>query len=288
MPLILDRRSFLRRSAIGAAGASLGNWSFAQSPSTVRFALLSDTHISRNAFDRFRGFSPHENLAKCINQMGDLKFELLLVNGDLARQQGDVLDYLQFNSFIEPLTKRTPVLLTLGNHDHRINARATLFDHAGTRQAVEDRLVSTVETAPVLFIFLDSLLTTNVPEGQLGDKQRQWLANYLDDKTGKPTVVFVHHNPASEALLDTEKLLEILTPRSSVKALIFGHQHVYHFDERNKLHLINLPATSYNFADGNPVGWVQATFDSTGAAFVLHAVAGESGGDGKTTKLAWR
>jgi hypothetical protein len=39
-----------------------------------------------------------------------MPFDMLLVNGDLARQTGELLDYLQFNSFIHPFTKKMPLV----------------------------------------------------------------------------------------------------------------------------------------------------------------------------------
>jgi 3',5'-cyclic-AMP phosphodiesterase len=114
------------------------------------------------------------------------------------------------------------------------------------------------------------------------------LSRYLDGKTDKPIAVFVHHNPAPDALQDTERLLPILQRCRAVKALIFGHRHVYTLDQIDGMHLVNLPVVGYSFADGNPVGWVEAAFSAQGADLTLHAVAGETRDDGKTTSLARR
>jgi len=73
-----------------------------------------------------------------------------------------------------------------------------------------------------------------------------------------------------------------------VKAIVYGHSHVYGFSEFEGIHLINLPATGYNFSDSDPVGWVQARLTKRGGDFILHAVAGNKDNDGGLTRLTWR
>jgi 3',5'-cyclic AMP phosphodiesterase CpdA len=286
MPFLLDRRQFLKGSVVlGAAlrlRADTGN---------ARVALLSDTHIAADPEDTFRGFSPHRNLRAVCDAVKGSKFDLLVVNGDLARRTGETGDYAAFRGFLDPLAEQMPAVITLGNHDERKNARSALTNRAGEIQPVEQKLVTTIDVGPLRFVMLDSLLVTNISPGQVGKGQREWLSSYLDGAGQKPTIVFVHHNPDAEsdgALVDADRLLAILKPRRSVKALIFGHTHVYGFDKIDGMHLVNLPAVGYNFADGNPVGWVQANFSGQGAKLQLHAIAGEKKDDGKTTELSWR
>ncbi len=289
MPLIVDRRAFLKTSFAAAA--------YAASPllradaESVRWALLSDTHIAADASDTYRGFKPHENLAKVCAQVKAAKFDVILVNGDLARLEGKPGDYDRFTSFIDPLADQAPLVVTLGNHDDRKNARSALTKLAGDRQPVEKKLVTSIDSGPFRFVLLDSLFITNVSAGQVGKSQREWLADSLAHTTQKPTIVMVHHNPDGDsdgALVDADRLLSILDGQKQVKALIYGHMHVYRFEKRSGLHLINLPAVAYNFADGEAVGWVEANFTQAGADFKLHAIAGETKDDGKTTSVTWR
>jgi 3',5'-cyclic AMP phosphodiesterase CpdA len=209
----------------------------------------------------------------------------------LARLNGEPGDYGRFTGFIDPLAERMPLVATMGNHDDRKNARSALTKRAGEVEPVEKKFVTTIDAGPLRFILLDSLLATNVTPGQLGNAQRAWLANYIDEQGSKPLIVFVHHNPdprSDEALVDAERLLELLVARPAVKALFFGHTHVYSLARQDGLHLVNLPAVGYNFADGNPVGWVDATFTEKGADLKLNAIAGETRDNGKISHLAWR
>ncbi|MBV8708569.1 MAG: metallophosphoesterase [Acidobacteriaceae bacterium] len=289
MPFLLDRRGFLKGSVAAASlwGARLG---LRAESGNARVALLADTHIAADPEDTFRGFFPHRNLRIVCDSVKSTKFDLLVVNGDLARRTGEVGDYTTFRGFIDPLAEQIPTVVMLGNHDERKNARSALTNRAGEIQPVEQKLVTTIDAGPLRFAMLDSLLVTNISPGQVGKKQREWLSTYLDGAGQKPTIVFVHHNPDAEsdgALVDADRLLAILKPRRAVKALIFGHTHVYAFDKIDGMHLVNLPAVGYNFADGNPVGWVEASFSGQGAKLQLHAVAGEKD-DGRMTELIWR
>jgi 3',5'-cyclic AMP phosphodiesterase CpdA len=291
MPLTLDRRGFLKQSAAFAAGLTLAR-SLHAADGSARVALLSDTHIAADQNDTFRGFSPHANLRKTLDQVQAApKFDLLVVNGDLARLNGQQQDYAAFTSYIDPLAGNMPLVFTMGNHDDRKNARSALVKRAGDLQAVEQKLVTVIDAGPCRFVLLDSLLATNITPGQLGKSQRTWLASYLDEPADKPVIVFVHHNPDLESdsgLVDADKLLAILRPHKSIKALLFGHTHVYSFDKQDGMHLINLPAVGYNFADGNPVGWCETNFSKQGMNITLHAIAGETKNNGKTLNLPWR
>ncbi len=290
MPLVIDRRAFLIQAGSAFAAFSLSRGIRAD-PSSIRVALLSDTHIAADPNDRFRGFSPHENLRQTMKQVSAGHFELLLVNGDLARLTGQPGDYSQFTGFVDPLAEQMPLVVTMGNHDDRKNARSALTKRAGDIEPVEKKFVTTIDAGPFKFVLLDSLLATDVTPGQLGNAQRAWLANYIDEQGSKPLIVFVHHDPDPQddgGLVDAERLLDMLTARPSVKALFFGHTHVYAFEKRNGLHLVNLPAVGYNFADGNPVGWVDGLFTAQNVELKLNAIAGETKDNGKVTRLTWR
>jgi 3',5'-cyclic AMP phosphodiesterase CpdA len=285
MPFTIDRRGFLKASF--SAMALTG--SLRASETSAHVALLSDTHISEDPADAFRGFSPHANLKKVAEMVTAAQPDLLLINGDLARANGHQADYAALNSFLNPLTETLPMVVSLGNHDDRENARKSLAKLSGDRQAVVQKLITVIDAGPCTLLLLDSLLVTGISPGLLGKAQRNWLTSYLAEPAAKPQIVFVHHNPDSEAdaLLDADRLLAILRPAKNVKALFFGHTHVYSITKIDSLHLVNLPAVGYNFADGNPVGWVDSVFTRTGVSLTLHAIAGEMKDDGKTTRLDW-
>jgi len=139
-------------------------------------------------------------------------------------------------------------------------------------------------------IILDSLFYVNKVPGLLGKAQRQWLENYLKECDDTPTILCFHHTLGDDDgdLLDVPRLFRIIKPIRKVKAIVYGHSHVYGFPEFEGIHLINLPAVGYNFSDTEPVGWVEAELTAKGGDFTLHAIAGNKNKGGSVKKLTWR
>ena len=291
MPFVIDRRSFLKSSlgavALSAAGRRLA---VADADATTRWALLSDIHIAADPGDTYRGFHPSANLTKVLGQVSETRFDGLLVNGDLARLQGKPADYARVAGYLEPLAQTMPLAITLGNHDDRKNTRGAIVKMAGAAQAIERKLVTTVDAGPVQLILLDSLLATNVTPGQLGAAQRNWLASHVGTLGSKPAIVFVHHNldPNDDnALVDAAALLDIVKSTHAVKAIFYGHTHAWKYSKLDELHLVNIPAVAFNFKDSEPVGWTEATFRPDGCTLKLHAIGGEMSPDGQVLRLRW-
>jgi Icc protein len=285
MPILIDRRRFMSAAAAGLMAGKL-----TAQTDRVRWALLSDTHIPEDFADAYRGFRPAENLKIAVRDAAAVAMDGYLVNGDLARQFGREGDYRRFSELIAPFTAKAPAALTLGNHDDRAHAEAAFQSTAGVKAAVSDKWVSVVETGPLRFVLLDSLFQTNLAAGLLGKSQRDWLDSWLLANAGKPTVVFVHHtlDDSDGSLLDADRFLNIVTSHRHVKAVFYGHSHAYRYDVRDGLHLVNLPAVGYNFADGEPVGWVEAELSGKGARLTLHAIGGNRALDGQSRGLEWR
>ncbi len=256
----------------------------------VRLALLSDLHLAADPKNEYRKFFPAENLKTVLPQVIAANPDGILINGDLARLVGEVADYDALKLALAELATKGPIYLSMGNHDNRDNFYKT-FDHtAGERQKLTDKHVLVVDYPAFRLIILDSLFSVSKTGGLLGKAQRDWLANYLKISNGKPIVIFVHHTlgEGDNELLDVEHLFDITVPRRQVKAIIYGHSHAYEFTRHEDLHLINIPAVGYNFADSEPVGWVNALFSAKGAEFTLNSFGGNQKENGKTTSLLWR
>ena len=292
MPLLLDRRSFLTHSLAVASGSlAIARFSLAQPKPEVHWALLSDTHIAADQSDSYRGFSPHNNLKQALAQVQKTSFDAMLINGDLARAEGKPDDYEVLNGYLEPLTQRMPLAITLGNHDDRKNARSSFAVLNGEAQLIEKKFVTVIDGGAAEFILLDSLMVTNIAAGQLGESQREWLRDYLKKQSGKPVTVIVHHNPDPKddnGLVDAALLLDIVSPSANVKAVIFGHTHAWQHEQHHGLHLVNIPAVGYNFKDSEPVGWIDASFSAKEGRLKLNALAGNTTRNGEVLTLKWR
>jgi Icc protein len=254
------------------------------------WALLSDTHIPANPEEAYRDFKPVENLKKVVAEVLSAKPEGALICGDLARLQGLTPDYEMVKSLVAPVVDKMPLAMTLGNHDDRRNFLASLGATQQGKQTVQGKFVLVVEGPVVRFVMLDSLLQPNVTPGQLGKNQRNWLTEYLKSSSEKPTLIVVHHtlDDGDGSLVDYERLFEIVKPHKKVKAILYGHSHVYRYDVNDGIHLVNLPAIGYNFTDAQPVGWVDSILTAHGGDFTLHAFGGNREKDGKTVSLKWR
>jgi 3',5'-cyclic AMP phosphodiesterase CpdA len=139
---------------------------------------------------------------------------------------------------------------------------------------------------------LDSLDQTNHTPGVLGEAQIRWLGEALDARKGKPALVFVHHQPDDRpnpsGLTDTKPLLDTLLPRRQVKALFYGHTHVWDVGKRDDLHCINLPAVAYVFIPGQPSGWVDAHLKDNGISLELRCIDPSHPKHGEKVDLTWR
>ena len=256
----------------------------------TRWAFLADTHSPEDVNDNYRGFYPHQNLQKVIPEISADLPDGVVIAGDLARLKGQWGDYANLKKLLTPLAEKTPVFMALGNHDDRKNFLQVFDKIPGKKQPVSGKHVIVVNKAPVRLIILDSLLYVNKVPGLLGKTQRQWLQDYLKNCDDTPTILCFHHTlgDGDGDLLDVPRLFAIIKPIRKVKAILYGHSHAYGFSEFEGIHLINLPATGYNFSDTEPVGWVEAQLTAKGGNFTLHAVGGNKQRDGSIKKLTWR
>jgi 3',5'-cyclic-AMP phosphodiesterase len=290
------RRNFLKITGAASAAAILSgcqSTALRQSATpgkTLHLALLSDTHIPADRINGSRGFNPWENLKQIVPQVQETRPDGVLLCGDAARLEGLEGDYRELRTLLEPVAATTPVLIGLGNHDDRANFNKIFTQSAGDKAALKDKHVVVLDEAHVRIVMLDSLLYVNKVAGLLGKEQRQWLGEFLATNSDKPVVLFVHHTleDGDGDLLDVNQMFEILKPHRHVKAVFYGHSHVWALTKREGIDLVNLPAVGYNFRDQDPVGWVDAEFDPDGVNLTLHAIGGNKTEDGRTTRLNWR
>jgi Icc protein len=280
-----SRRDFLAGLALGGASLALGRPAPAASrrDETGWYALVADTHIAADPAARTRGQTMADNLRAVVADILVLAREDaprgVFIDGDLALKQGQPGDYRTFLTLIEPLRRAgLPIHLALGNHDDRDSFREILGALAPPETAVVARHVSIVQGPGARFVVLDSLDRPDVTPGVLGEAQRAWLARQLDDRPDATTILLVHHNldaASRSALTDTEALLEVIRPRRQVKAVVFGHTHVWDARDDAGLHLINLPAVGYPFAANQPIGWCQFRPSPEGGELTLRTIGGD-------------
>jgi len=291
----ISRRNFIKGGlatvgALAALGTSgcLSTYKCGREP--TRWAFLADTHIPEDTSDSYRGFYPHQNLQKVVSTLLCDLPDGVVIAGDLARLEGRLNDYVNLRRLLRPLAEKVPVFMALGNHDDRRNFLHVFDELAGEKQPVADKHVVVLDRPSIRLIILDSLLYVNKAPGLLGKTQRQWLHEYLKECDDTATILCFHHTlgDGDGDLLDVARLFTIIRPIRKVKAIVYGHSHTYGFSEFEGIHLINVPATGYNFSDGEPVGWVEARLTARGGDFTLHAIGGNMRKDGTVRRLIWR
>lgn len=304
MPLHLapvSRRDFMIRSTAALTSLTLlqSGWA-AEEGNSSRFALLSDTHIPGRLDIEARGVNMTANLRQVVAQLCALEQKPagVIVNGDCAYLRGLPQDYANLAQCVAPLeTAGLPLHLTMGNHDNRGPLYDALAAQRPENPLVESKHVSVIETPHANLFLLDSLFEVNVVTGELGEAQRQWLAEALDARSDKPAIVIAHHNLQFQAppegsawggLRDTDAFFELLKARKQVKAYVFGHSHNWSLSERDGIHLINLPPVAYVFTEGKPNGWVDARLKPDAIDLQLHTIDPQHPQNGEQVRLAWR
>jgi 3',5'-cyclic-AMP phosphodiesterase len=292
----IQRREFLRISFLAGAAVALHGCRTSPGASSsaeneIHLALLSDTHVSgdRERGKDPRGFDPWENLDRVVPDIVARSPGGVILNGDAASREGLTADYHELKNLLEPLSRVAPIYIGFGNHDHRANFKEVFTSTVGLDAGVPNHRALIIEESSLRFIVLDSLLYVNKAAGLLGEHQRAWLAEYLETHRKKPAILFVHHTlgEGDGDLLDADRLFEIIRPHRQMKAIFYGHSHVWNISERQGVKLINLPALGYNFSGDQPVGWVDARFRRNGVDLTLHAISGNRAQDGQTTRILW-
>jgi 3',5'-cyclic AMP phosphodiesterase CpdA len=292
----ISRRQFLTVTAAGAATCltrGIGAEDRVGDPN--RFALLSDTHVAADPKTIARGISMHDHLQAVVREIlaSQPAPAGVFISGDCALAKGLSEDYSTLLDLLGPLRDAgVPIHLAMGNHDHRERFRQAFGESARKASSLPEKHVLVVPSPHANWFVLDSLDQTEKTPGTLGGEQLQWLAQALDRAADKPALVMVHHQPDNRpvagGLVDTEPLFEVLSPRRHVKALFFGHTHVWLVTGRDGIHLVNLPPTAYVFSPGQPSGWVDARVTAAGITLELRCVNPQHARHGQRVELTWR
>ena len=248
----------------------------------VKWAWLADTHISADAKAERGGWRPAARLERIATEIAATDPSGVLVNGDLAWSRGELGDYRLLLSILSPVTAIAPLVLGVGNHDHRGNLLRALASRRGQDPA---KVAMIVEQPPYRFILLDSQIHPHEIGGEIGIAQVDWLDDVLRTGTPLRTVLFVHHPgvSTSEGCRDFDSLTQVAVRHRSVQAIVTGHDHEFSLGRVRGVHWVGLPATGFPFTSGTPCGWIEADLSVGGLALHVHGSSGSS-----SHHLDWR
>jgi len=291
----VSRRVFLQGAVAVGAAMMLPRGVFAAGVLTAcdHFALMSDVHVSGGMAGGMA-----KRLSVAVEQVLALpeRPRGVLIAGDCAYLSGKVSDYGEYVRRIRPLVEAgIPLHMTMGNHDQRERFWEVLPGERAVANAKLRRQSMVVEGQNANWLLLDSLNKTNANAGELGKDQLEWLAAELDARAGKPAVVMLHHDPVRKgggergSLMDSGALMAIVRPRRQVKALFWGHTHVWDVSrDVSGIQLVNLPATGYRLWGRSFLGWVDCQVYAGNAALRVHTLDAGRQEDGWTYQLRWR
>lgn len=225
---------------------------------SAHWAWIADTHIRGDIATTHPGSAPAQRLERIVREIDEVRPDAVLVNGDLAWSEGTQADYSRFGRIIQSLPEGTPVVLGVGNHDHRGNLLSVL---GGVQDVHVEWLAAVVEQPPFRFVQLDSQIAPGEVGGEIGVEQLEWLEGILDSGTTLATILFVHHPGESSSMgcRDFDALVDITERFPAVRAIVTGHDHAYGVRRIGSVDHIMLPAAGFSFEAEADCGWIEAT-----------------------------
>ena len=236
---------------------------------SCRWALLADSHVSADPHRYVGAARAERHLSEAVEQIIRADPDGVLINGDLAWEEGLDADYGRIQSILKPLIERFAVVIAPGNHDRREGLLQSFGQFEGTPPL---KTLTVVECGPVRLMALDSLYRTDVVPGLLGKAQRTWLDRFWRKSSPRPTALFVHHPLDDEdgSLLDGDRLAALAAGRCDV--IFTGHDHAFRRNAAARPPVVAMPAVGLPFTVGEAVGWLLADFSRQGAIIELRAV----------------
>lgn len=209
--------------------------------SPVYFIHLTDTHIKAPGARPFLNLDMSAKLRNVFAAVKELSIQpvCFIISGDLTHE-GDTADYQHFRTLVDEAAADfgVPVLVALGNHDHRNHFREGYLGESPSNAAYY--YTSTVDG--LRLIVLDSEISDEGEkvEGKLDPTQLEWIKAELTTPAPRGTIIVLHHPPMRNAfrLLDNHILtnpdeLAAAIKGSDVIGLLSGH---IHFNSLSSFH----------------------------------------------------
>lgn len=192
-------------------------------------AQITDTHLTANGTLHLGAIAVNEKLRAVIRRLNALAPapDLILATGDLTAD-GKPEEYEQLRKILGEA--RAPVYMIPGNHDDRDAMRAH-FPHAGYLPA-EGFAHYAVDDYPLALIGLDTT-ADGTHRGEMCAERLAWLEARLDERRGKPVLIFMHHPPFRSGiwwmdaigLKGRRKLAGLVSRYDNIERVVCGHLH---------------------------------------------------------------
>ena len=232
----------------------------------LRVVQITDTHLFGDPAGRLLGVNTQQSFEQVVEQIAGIETppDLMLATGDIS-QDASIESYQRFATTVSRLA--APCYWLPGNHD-RFDVMRDLTDHRSLS-------VGKLERGNWLIILLDSTQPGEV-SGRLSEAELERLEQALreaqqDSSPTEHVLVCLHHNPLPGradwmhdiGLNNPDRLIELLSRYSSVRAVLHGHIHQQRDEYAHGLRFICTPSTCIQFKpqagdfelDGQAPGW---------------------------------
>ena len=193
-----------------------------------KFIHITDTHFVPPG-NVLYGLNPIDRLALCVADVNrnhaDARFAI--ITGDLAHK-GQPEAYEALKHELDKLA--IPYHLLIGNHDDRVNFRATFPDAKCDANGFVQFIFDIGDGVTAV------CLDTNEPGkpwGSFCEVRAAWLRETLASIGGRPVIIFMHHPPFKVqlkrmddiSLLGPEQFTDAVAGCGNIRHLFFGHVH---------------------------------------------------------------
>ncbi|MCW8924889.1 MAG: metallophosphoesterase [Xanthomonadales bacterium] len=214
---------------------------------SIHIAQITDCHLPAARKTHYRGIDAWANLERLLARLKAHKPDLVLATGDLS-EDASTASYRGLRDLFWKL--RVPVLALPGNHDDA-DLMAQFFP-------------SSPSDTPCYsyhggwqIIRLNSC-ATGKPHGRLSDNTLQQLQATLEQDSGRPRLLALHHQPVlvnspwidKHRLLEPEPLLQLIDGHADIKAVVWGHVHQVFEADRNGVAMLGSPSSAINGVPG--------------------------------------
>jgi Icc protein len=214
----------------------------------ARFSFLhiSDLHILGEEGRIQHGADTGAILRQAIPLMNALQPDFIIASGDLISDECEE-SYRRLQRLLKSV--ESPIHFMMGNHDDRAAFRR-VFRPAEPPTA--EPVCEAFEVAGVRFLLLDSVLPGK-GEGELSAGQLLWLQQELGGNPGRPTWIFVHHQPLpiyirwldALGLRNQEEFLAVLARHPHVRVVGYGHVHQVRRWRYRRVLFLSVPALAF-------------------------------------------
>ena len=262
---IIDRRIFLKSSALALAGMTLTQFSCSgpagrnRRPGTVRFGVVTDCHYA-NADTVGTRFYRHslDKLGDCVGLMNAQQVDFLVELGDFKDQDSppDEQKTLSYLRVVESVFRRFdgPTYHVLGNHDVDSISKTQFLTNIENTGVDPGRSYYSFDYNGVHFVVLDANYKsdgTNYDHGNfdwtnanIPPSELQWLRQDLT-ASRRAVIVLIHQlldGTGPYYVKNAAEVRQILEQSGKVLAVFQGHYHEGSYSRIEGIHYYTLKA----------------------------------------------